>query len=450
MKMSLRVRLLGTIVGAIVLCFVISVVAARLTLQRDLLKQGQTQVVAGSGALGGFWDSRKDQVRLFVAQDAVSDALRKALVTKNAKALQDQLANVKIASGLSFLTIVDANGKVLARANGPSPGTLAANPYVRRALTGETVSTAAAIPAADLASEGLASQAQTDVKDADGKTVEHLDKGLALVAAAPMSDANERTVGAIYGGVLMNHYFDLVDQTSRALGDADSLSPSSPSALLDGDAIVASTILAPDGTRILDQAVPDAASVTQAQPFDGAETIGGTEYLVHIDPILDDQNKTIGGRWHGIKMSAINAIIDHTTQSLALWGLLAAIIALALAIPVVQRVSNTLGQRSKQVKDAAKELGVAIVGSEVSGDHVAATKAAVEKSGAVIDELAKGGDPTGKIAQLKSLNQELTGDMFVIDTLSQEMSTRMTQAVSRVHDLNDVAGALDELVTGEG
>lgn len=441
MKMSLRVRLLGTIVGAILLCFVISIVAARFTLQRDLRSQGQAQVTNGASAFGGYWDSRKDQIRLLVAQDAVADALRKALVSRNTKGLTDQLSNVARTSGLSFLTIVDANGRVVARANGPNGGSLATNPYVERALTGETVSTAGILSPGDLAGEGLAPQATADIKDANGKVVSHLDQGLALVSAAPMSDANERTIGAIYGGVLMNHYYDIVDQSTHALGGS--------SALLEGDAIVASTILAPDGTRIVDQALPEAASVASGTPFDGAETVGGTEYLVHVDPILNDQNKAVGARWYGTPMAAINDIINHTTESLALWGLLAAIIALALAVPVVQRISNTIGQRSKQVSDAAKELGVAIVGSEVSGDHVAATKSAVEKSGALIDDMAKAGDPTGKVAQLKSLNEELTGDMFVIDTLSQEMSSRMTQAVARVHELNDVAGALDKLVTGE-
>ena len=94
MRMSLRVRLLGTIIGAIVLFFVISVVAARLVLQRDLVDLGKTQVTNGGGAFGGYWDSRKDQIRLLVAQDALSDALRKAVQSGNVAALQDQLSNV--------------------------------------------------------------------------------------------------------------------------------------------------------------------------------------------------------------------------------------------------------------------------------------------------------------------------------------------------------------------
>src|SRR5208283_3113179 len=116
-------------------------------------------------------------------------------------------------------------------------------------------------------------------------------------------------------------------------------------------------------------------------------------------------------------------------------------------IPIVQAVSNTLAQRSHQVRDAAKELSVIIVGSEVSGDHVAMTKAAVDKSSTLIGQIAAG--DSSKIGDLKAVNEELQSDMIVIDTLSQEMANRTKQGVDRVAELNDVAGGLNELVTGE-
>ena len=441
--MSLRVRLLGTIIGAIILFFIISVVAARLVLQRDLFSLGATQVTNGSSAFGGYWDSRKDQIRLLVAQDAVSDTLRKSLQSHNVAALQDQLANIARTSGLSFLTIVDDNGKVVARANGGDTGSLKGDALIQRALTGETVSTATLLDQSTLAGEGLGPQAEADIKSADGTTtVAHSNKGLALVAAAPISDQNERTIGAIYGGVLMNHYYDLVDSATHALGGS--------AGILENDAIVASTIQQPDGTRTVDQQVAPAGDVVKSgNAYTGTDTVGGTTYLVHIEPIMSDQNKVIGARWYGTPMAAITAIINHTTQTLILWGVIAAILALALSIPIVQRLSNTLAQRSQQVRAAAKELGVAIVGSEVSGDHVAMTKSAVERSGTLIDELASSGVNSPKLTELKAVNDELVGDMIVIDTLSQEMSGRMQQAVQRVHDLNDVAAGLTKLVTGE-
>jgi len=436
--MSMRVRLLGTIVAAIVLFFVISVAAARLTLTRDLMDQGRTQVTNGSNAFGGYWDSRKDQIRLLIAQDAVSDALRKSLQSGNKQALQDQLSNIARTSGLSFLTVVDNQGNVVARANGGAGGSVRDNKYVQRALTGETVSSAAIIPPGELAGEGLDSQVVTDVKSGN-KTVEHIDKGLALIATAPMSDQNERTLGAIYGGVLMNHYYDLVDQSTHALGGQ--------TAVLDGDATISSTISEPDGTRVIDTQVPAYARARAGTPWIGEDNEGGTVYLARLDPITDDQDTVIGARWYGTPKSQITAIINHMTETFVLWGLLAMLIALVVALPVVQRISNAIAKRSEQVSAAAKELGVAIVGGEVSGDHVAATKAAVERAGQLISELGSGGG-SSKVAELRAVNDELHGDMIVIDTLSQEMSNRLQQAVTRVAELNDVASGLDKLVHG--
>lgn len=441
MKLSLRTRLLGTIIGAVLLCFLVTVIASRVEMNRQLRSLAQTQVSNGAGAFGGYWDSRKDQIKLLVAQDAVSDTLRHAVQAKNVAALQDQLSNAARTSGLSFLTVVDTNGRVIARANGPNPGSLKSNSLVARALTGETVSTAALLKPSFLSGEGLAPQAQADIKTANG--TEHIDNGLAIVAAAPISDANERTIGAIVGGVLMNHYYDLVDQATHALGGS--------SAILEGDAIIASTIQEPDGTRTVDQQITPAATVVKTDtPYTGIDKVAGTEYLVHIDPILNDQNQVLGARWYGTPISVIDSVINKTTMTLVLWGAIAALLALALAIPIVQRLSETLAKRSTQVRAAAKELGVAIVGSEVSGDHVAMTKAAVERIGTLIDELeSEGASGRPKITELKAVNAELHGDMIVIDTLSQEMSNRMQQAVTRVQDLNDVAKGLSELVTGE-
>ena len=441
MNLSLRARLLGTIIGAMLLFFIISVLAARFTLARDLNELGQGEVTNGSQAFGGYWDSHKDQIRLLISQDAVSDALRRSLASHNTKALQDQLSNIARTSGLSFLTITDTKGNVVARANGDQKGSLAADKYVQRALTGETVATAALLPATVLAGEGLAPQASSDIKTPDGKVAHHTDSGLALVSAAPMSDQNERTIGAIYGGVLMNHFYDIVDQTSHALGGK--------SALLDGDAFVASTITKPDGTRVVDQQVAKFNDVvSKNQPFTGVDDEGGTTYLTRIDPIVNDQNAVIGARWYGIPLSQFTDIQNHTTLTLILWGIVAMLIALALAIPIVERLSRSIARRSAQVSAAAKELGVAIVGSEVSGDHVAQTKATVEKSGQLISELSAGDALAAKKQQLAAMNSEIYGDIVVIDTLAQEMSGRMQQAVTRVAELNDVAGGLNKLVTG--
>jgi hypothetical protein len=118
--------------------------------------------------------------------------------------------------------------------------------------------------------------------------------------------------------------------------------------------------------------------------------------------------------------------------------------------------------RSRQVRASAQELSVVIVGSEVSGDHVAQTRAAVERQGELLMQAATASDsaPHGEgavatqhgVAQnvlaASVLNAEILGDMIVIDTLAAEMASRTQHAVARVGELNEVAAGLDELVSG--
>lgn len=442
MNVGLRVRLIGTLIGAILVFFVISAIAAYTTMSGDLNNLARRQVASGSTGFSGYWDEKKDQVRLLTQQVAIQDTIRKNVVAKNGKALSETLTNLARQAGLSFLTVVDGNGNVVGRANDGPLGVTLTSPIVARALTGETVSTATKIPPEELAAEELAPQVSADVKSLDGNSTRKLDTGLGLIAAAPISDANERTIGAIYGGVVMNHFYDVVDQATRALGGK--------AAIVLENAIVASSISRSDGTRLVDT---DAATGTEAikggKPFVGVDTESGLQYLVEIDPIVDDQNNVIAARWYGEPLAQFTDIQNHTLQSLVLWGLVALVVALALTIPVVESLSRALIRRSKQVRASTKELAVIVVGGEVSGDHVAMTKAAVEKQGEVLADLAHApGASAEKVAAATELNGEILGDVIVIDTLAQEMSDRMKHAASRVAELNDVAAGLDALVTG--
>jgi len=454
MKLSLRVRLIGTLVGAILVFFIVSALAARSTMSNDLSRLGRKDVQSGSLGFNGYWEQKRDQVRLLTQQVAIQEAIRKNVAARQTKALETTLSSVARNAGLSFLTIVDRDGKVLARANGTGVGTVLASPYVKRALIGESVNTAAQLPLSELTPEALAPQVSADIKAADGSIAGHIERGLALVSAAPISDTNERTIGAVYGGVIINHYYDIVDQASRALGGK--------SALILDNAIVASTISRADGTRLVDAPVTTGmAEVNAGKSFTGVDTQAGVAYLAQIDPIVNDRNEVVAARWYGVPLAQFNDIQNHTVQSLLLWGLIGLVIALAFAIPVVEAVSRAIVKRSKQVSESAKELAVIVVGTEVSGDHVAQTKAAVERQGELLMRMATAAplsSADGSVATTtgvantilaaSELNAEILGDVVVIDMLAQEMNARMQHAVTRVNELTDVARGLDELVSG--
>ena len=453
MKIGLRTKMVGTMLVAIVISGAISAVAARQTMATDLNKLAAQQVTSGSTGFAGYWDTKKDQVQLLVTQSAINESVRRALVSHNGKALEDTLSGIERQGGLSFLTVVDAQGRVLARANAGPAGALLRSPYVARALSGETVATAARVPHDELEPEQLIPQIEATTSGREGVV-----DGLGLIAAAPVSGQNERTIGAVYGGLLMNHYYDVVDQAAHALGGK--------AAILFGNEVISSSISRQDGTRLVDEMTPPAIAVVK-RPYEGVDNEGGLDYLVRVEPVLNDQNDVIAQRWFGVPLSTFAEVQRHTLGSLLLWGLVGIAIAALIALPVVERVCRQIGARSRQVRASAKELSVVIVGSEVSGDHIAQTREAVERQGDLLMRAATGAHATsgngasanGKavatqpaaseaILAASALNAEILGDIVVIDTLATEMASRTQQAVARVGELNEVAAGLDELVTG--
>ena len=448
MKLALRTKLVGTLVGAIVISSAISAIAARSTMATDLNKLAAQQVASGSTGFAGYWDGKRDLVKLLVGQAAINEAIKRGTAA-HATNLDATLTAIAHQGGLSFLTVVDAHGVVIGRATGGREGMKHPSPFVQRALSGETVSTAATIPHDELVPELLEPQIESTTPGREG-----LVEGLGIVSALPISDANERTIGAVYGGIVVDHYYDIVDQAAHALGGK--------AAVIFQNELISSSITRQDGTRLVDDGAASAVKDVK-QPFYGVDTEGGVEYLVRVEPILDDQMHVIAARWFGVPLATFTAIQAHTIASLLLWGLVGILIGLLIAVPVVERIGRQLVARSRQVRESAKELSMVIVGSEVSGDHVAQTRAAVERQGELLLQAATESEDAGaessgnvltakgvseKILAASVLNQEIQGDIIVIDTLAAEMAERTQQAVARVGELNEVAKGLDELVTG--
>lgn len=147
-------------------------------------------------------------------------------------ALAGYLRRVRAESGLDLLTLTDPRGRVLLR-SGPGAGAEAPGDdagavlaVVREALEGRSVAATEVVPAEALAREDprLARQARMGVlatPHAGGPPAAagggELTSGMVMLAASPVHDEAGRLVGSLYGGVLLNRNFELVDGVWRRL-----------------------------------------------------------------------------------------------------------------------------------------------------------------------------------------------------------------------------------------
>ena len=121
----------------------------------------------------------------------------------------------------------------------------------------------------------------------------------------------------------------------------------------------------------------------------------------------------------------------------------------AIGVFLAERISSRIAQRSHQVTQSAKELGVLVIGTEVSGDHVVQTRRKLEDMEQLLARIV----PlelygTEDARRLHALTSDAHGDVIVIDTLASELNERMQKALRSVAQLNEVADGLNALVDG--
>ena len=426
MNLGLRTRLIGTVVGAILLFFIIVMVTVRATLSHDLNNLATSQVTAGADAFSASIASRIDATRSVLTQAAAQQNIIDGVAKHDAPALKEIVQGLAQPNGYSWVTIVDKNGKVIARANGLDAGAVNA-PMVQSALKSSIVGGVTVLDAATLRDEYMAQDAAP------------LTSAPAIAAAAPISK-DGKLIGAIYGGTMIAGESKIVDGVSKFTGGT--------AAVLMGDKFAASSIERKDGSRMMNTPVSNASGVVNGQkPYTGLDVENGTNYFAQIAPLKDTAGATIGALWFGIPIDQINAIQNHATNSVIVWALLGLLVAIAAAVFLADRVSRSIEERSRQVTESAKALGVLVVGSEVSNDHVVQTRAKLETVEELINRVVPS-SVNGDGTKLRTLASEATSDLIVIDTLATEINDRMRDAVTRVAELNDVASGLNRLVHG--
>jgi len=142
MKRGLRTKLVGTLVGAIVISSAISAIAARNTMATDLNRLANRRCQRFDG-FAGYLDQKRDTVKLLVTQAAIQRG-RSARTAIRSKKLQASLTGIARQGDLSSSPSSTRKG-TCSRAPRRPPGAALNSPFVKRALDGETISTAATI-----------------------------------------------------------------------------------------------------------------------------------------------------------------------------------------------------------------------------------------------------------------------------------------------------------------
>jgi two-component system NtrC family sensor kinase len=190
-----------------------------------VIAEAQAKVQLDLNAAREIYETNLDNVLQVVRFTAAHSHLRDAILAGRFETATEELVAAKNREGLDVLTVTDADGTVRARAGNPrNIGDSQADDEVVAAVLASSrpVAATALMSAAELGLESpfLPDQAYFELVDtphARERADTEESAGMLLEAAAPILDGGGVLIGVLYGGVLLNRNFAIVDKIKQTV-----------------------------------------------------------------------------------------------------------------------------------------------------------------------------------------------------------------------------------------
>lgn len=323
------------------------------------------------GALSDIFDVVRFSAERFYLRDAV--------IGGDMANAREELARVQRREQLDILTLTDRRGVVLFRAANPGQvgDSRAHDEIVRAVLTRhEPVSATSVVAAEELRRDcpWLADAARCPIvptPEARPRPDSIQTDGMVLKAGAPLFDYEGGFVGVLYGGVLLNRRYQLVDKIKATVyRDAQYEGVNIGAAtIFQDDLRVSTTIENADGSRALGTRVIAEVYdrvVREGETWMGRSTAAEHGYLAVYEPIRSIDGEIIGMLGVGILEEPYADLQRRTTLVFLAITFAGALLAVALSYVIAKKLSGPI----EQLVAASRDLAAGNLDTQVSDQSV--------------------------------------------------------------------------------
>jgi two-component system NtrC family sensor kinase len=348
----------------IIISVVFMVVGVRIISNR-IVNEAQEKVRNDLNAAREIYLNKLTFVDAVTRSTAARFFLRDAITSGNIMKFESELLRIKDEEGFDFFTVTDKYGYVILRTSnmeqlGDNQGH---DELVHAVLLNEKpVASTILVSADDLYLESPQLAEQAYLKFIDTPLARQRDEieetaGMVLKAVAPIFDAEDKFNGTIYGGILINRNFDIVDKVKQTVYE---------DVIYKGQDIGTATIFQDDlrvstnvrnvdnaraiGTRVSEDVYNQV--ILQGEPWIDRAYVVNNWYITAYEPIRDVYNRIIGILYVGVLEQKYNDIQRNMVVTFLLITLLGAIISMAVSYFIARRILvpvNKLVSASQEV-----------------------------------------------------------------------------------------------------
>ena len=388
MKISLRLKLTLSFLSVIVIAgLVVTTVGVHLIGDR-IVKQAQDKVELDlNSAREVYKDKIKDvstSIRLTALRFFIEDAILKNDIEK----LRVELKKIRGRESLDILNLTDRNGKVIIRTLNPEVfgdsqvDDELVNEAIRRK---EVVASTQIILKDELLKEGedLALQARIQfITTPKAKPIleEEETSGMMIKAAAPVLNHQDKLIGVLYGGILLNRNYEIVDKIKDIVyrGETYKGKDIGTATIFQGDLRISTNVETKDGARAIGTRVSEEVNnqvLVEGKSWIGRAFVVNNWYITAYEPIRNIKDDIIGILYVGVleekfvdmRKRTLLTFLGITFAGILLAFAISNILANSITKPIRNLVSASLklakGDLSHRVEgmpeDAIGELGKA-------------------------------------------------------------------------------------------
>jgi two-component system NtrC family sensor kinase len=258
------------------------------------------------------YDEKLNDIRDIVLLNAGRDSVQAALLAGDRDTLFRALVRVRRDFKLDVLTITDRFGRVVQRTNpsGIFGDDQSGDPLVSRALRKETVTATEIVPRSELLKESPDFAERSYLKFiptpmAAPRAEDHEENGMMLKGAAPVLDEQGNILGVLYGGILLNQNYEIVDRVKEIVfkGEKYKGKEIGTVTVFQNDLRVSTNVIDAEGNRAIgtrvSQEVHDAV-LSRGIPWVARAFVVNHWYITAYDPIRNIAGKIIGMLYVGM------------------------------------------------------------------------------------------------------------------------------------------------------
>jgi two-component system NtrC family sensor kinase len=365
-QLSLRTKLVFSFLFIVIGGGILSSLIGTKLVANTIILQAQNKVKYDLSTARLVYSESLNHVRYVVQLTASGRTIPNYLESGRLKALADYLIKRRKEFGLDVLTLTDSKGKVILRTCPPFQGgdDRSTDPLIEKALNKEAVACTAIISRKELQREGSAlaerafipSVPTPKAKESPG---EREGSGMMLMAAVPVLDDSGRPLGVLYGGVLLNRNYQIVDKVRALLyGEGQYKGKEMGTATIFLGGLRISTNVRDEkgeraiGTRVSKEVYE--AVIEKGQLWEDRAFVVNDWYITAYEPIRDITGKIVGILYVGMLEAPHTDLRNRVVYSFFGIGVLGVFLVLLLSFFITTGIIRPLREMVRATRKIAE------------------------------------------------------------------------------------------------